>query len=92
MLSALLEYATEDRGETYPVLVDKSHVRWDGLYIVRLCFHFSDFIQVQVRKLKLLLTLGDLGVKVDKALEFMSIKGSMVQSRLQYVRVRECGR
>ena len=74
MISAVIEYGTKHQSETYPVLIDKSHVRWDGLYIVCLCFHLSDLIQVQLRKLELLLTLGDLGVKVDQALGSLSIR------------------
>lgn len=61
---------TKYRAETYPVLIHKSHVLRDGLYVVCLGFYFSDFIQVQLRELELLLTLGDLGVKVDQALRF----------------------
>ena len=88
-----LEYINEHRGETYHVLIDKSHVRWDGLYIACLCLHLSELIQVQLRKLEPLLTLGDLGVKVDQALGFSKDQErDMAKSRQQDVRVREYGR
>jgi hypothetical protein len=55
-------------GKTHPVLIYDPHILGDSLSIFRLCFYLSDLVQVQLRELKFLFALGDLGIKVDQAL------------------------
>ena len=73
-------------GNTNPVLIYQPHVRGDGFCVIWLCFYLSDLVQVQLCQLKLLLALGDLGVKVYQPLEFITIKNG--QSNPEQIRER----
>ena len=54
---------------THPILVYRPHVLGNGLHIIWLSLDLSDLVQVQARQLKLLFTLGNLGIEIDQTLK-----------------------
>lgn len=64
----------DETEETDPVLCCEPDIRRDGRLIIGLRLHLSDLLEVQLRKLQLLLAFRDLGIQVDETLHSSAVK------------------